>query len=144
MSKISVELLSENPNEFHYISEAKLTNVTMGCLNTLNRLGKIGRMIEVFKITFTPLDGRWGPGSGPVFTVHFRDPLGGTSSHQTDFRFVKGKSGDKMPTTNPSAEDIADHLCEILERYLVEHATKARKRLGEMSTQLTEYLKPKQ
>jgi hypothetical protein len=139
MSKISVELLSEDANP-GYISEGLLTDVTAGCLRALNCLGKIGEMIEVFKITFTSLAGPWGTDSGPVFTVHFRDPLGNMGSHTTDFRFIRGKSGEKKPTTHPPVEDIADHLHEMLRQYLFEHARKARGRLDEMTTQITGYI----
>ena len=137
MSKISVELSKGSQG---YISEAVLTSVTSGCLRTLDRLGKIGKMIEAFKITFTSFPG-WGLlDSGPVFTIYFRDPLGTTSSHVTDFRFIRGKSGEKKPTTRPSTDDIADHLCEVLRSNLLEHARNAQERLAEMATKLTEYI----
>ena len=131
MSKISIELLRDDSGS--YVPSEMLTAITIGCLQTLERLGKIGEMIEVFKITFTSFpNGRKYDEAGPVFKVHFRDPLGTKCSHGPDFRFM----GKKTP--NPTAAEISEHLSSELPRFLKEPLERAKGKIEEATSSLTE------
>ncbi len=91
-------------------------------------LGLLGEMVEVFKIGWVDFGGN----RGPSFTIYFRDPMGKTMSHGTDFRFI----GKGQPF--PSAEDIKEHLCskEGLRGFISEHIGKCEERLLEVQQKI--------
>ena len=118
MTKISIDL---NPCEGKVITSAEFTAITNGCLETLLALGKLGEVIEMFRITWIDL----GKGPGPKFTIYFCDPLGEKSYYNADYRFL-GKGG-----TQPSANEIAEHFCsnDCLPSFISKHLESCKARL---------------
>lgn len=112
MCKVTIDL-NPDPASKKQASSKTLCAVTQGCTETLKRLDKLGRFVVSFHISFC----RFEPSNraGPSITVHFRDPLGTSCSHSTDYRFI----GTGSPS--PSATEIADHLCQHLPGFMREH-----------------------
>jgi len=129
-TKISVDVTVDDVGT--YATAMQLAQITEGCLLTLNNLREQGLrdVIEVFRVTWIKFDKNV---PGPSFTVYFRDPLGETCSHSTDYRFVG--TGSVCPT----ASDIERHFCAegCLPRFIGEHLRSCRKRLEAAEKQLS-------
>lgn len=120
--KLSIDLRPDAEKD-ELVTPEQLASITSGCLNTLVRLGNLGGMIEVFRVTWAKFPG--SPVPGPSFLIHFCDPLGKISSHSVDYRFMGTGKAD------PSAEEIADCLCSeaCLPLFISRHLKKCKARL---------------
>lgn len=121
MSKMSIDLFTD-PEAKLLLDQETLVAVTSGCLSTLFRLGELGKLVEVFRVTFVRLGKE--ETSGPRIRVYYRDPLGTKTWHETDFRFM----GSGSPT--PSAKEIAETLYKDLSRFMREHLKRGVDRLS--------------
>src|ERR1700733_10266645 len=97
MTKLSIDLHSD-PNTI--ISFEQLTSITTGCLAALSGLGPLAELVEDFRVTFHSFNqsGADSAPCGPVFEVHYRDPLRRKGSYGTDYRFMG--PGSPTPTAN--------------------------------------------
>jgi hypothetical protein len=131
MSKLSIDLCTGDYDPI--VSNETLTAVSIGCRQTLVNLGEIGKMIEVIKVTFTtfPL-GKTDDPTGPVFKIIFCDPLGKKCSYETDFRFI----GTEVFNPEVTADEISEHLCKELPRFIEEHLESCASKINGATNQL--------
>ncbi|OGG93140.1 hypothetical protein A2609_02565 [Candidatus Kaiserbacteria bacterium RIFOXYD1_FULL_47_14] len=108
--------------------------IISGCLQGLIRLGKLGDMIECFRITFVLLHSNLSKRAmlGPIFKVYFCDPVGKECWHEFDYRFV----GSGNP--NPSEVEIGDAIVSFLPSFITEHLKRCAETLNEARVKLDE------
>ena len=118
------------------VEEDVLKTLVSACRTTLERLRSLDEAVEAFRVEFGQVG---GIGNGPIFTVHFSDPLGTKCSHCTDFRFI-GTGSEK-----PTAEEIVVHLCSsnCLPRFISEHLAKCEGRMAKAQRALDAILPAK-
>lgn len=120
MSKMSIDLSDSDGGVL--LDEETVVAITSGCLSTLLRLEELGKLVEVFRITFVRLGKE--EKLGPRIRVYYNDPLGVKTWHETDFRFM----GTGSP--RPSAKEIAETLCKDLPPFMREHLKRGADRLS--------------
>ena len=132
--KVEVDLLDPKGG---FVPEKLLEAVTSGCQRAVKRPWKLGRLLDVFRVTFV----FYGlePVPGPRFQIHFHDTIGRDWMHTFEYRLV-GKWKEF-----PTSEEITDAIFESeLRRVITEHLVRSAFKIGEAQTELEELLPDKE
>jgi hypothetical protein len=89
------------------IPQKVLAEAETGCLETIEKLGELGKAIKFFEISFIQHAGYNEP--GPVLKVHFKGVGGINFSYVIDYRYIG--SDDGTGKTDPTSQQIVETLC---------------------------------
>lgn len=120
--KISMDLHVSVDNEYFFV-------LVRACQEILFHLGKAGRLVEAFRITFFShkKDGKYGP----KITAHITDPFNQKTFFTSDYNFM---SKDKK--IRPSIKEIVEEMLPGIKSLIRERIERNQKELIEVEEML--------